>query len=112
MNISCHLPYHIYLPPDYRDQDAPVVLESNNETLTLKLTNLTVSELRWISVWDRRSSVDFGSLVLKTETEATEEKNEKSNDLEKSNQTPSLTVNGKGREYFLLFSFNLIRKER
>ena len=40
--------------------------------------------------------MDFGSLVLKTETEAAEEKIEKSNDLEKSNQTPSLTVNGKG----------------
>ena len=38
--------------------------------------------------------MDFGSLVLKTETD---EKIEESNDLEKSNQTPSLTVNGKGK---------------
>ena len=49
----------------YRDQSAPVLGRSDGERMTLTLpSNMKVGDLKWISVWCRRFTVDFGNLIF------------------------------------------------
>ena len=49
----------------YRDQSAPVLGRSDDEMITLTLpSNMKVGDLKWISVWCRRFTVDFGNLIF------------------------------------------------
>merc|ERR1719347_1446987 len=50
---------------EYRNEDAPVFKASSQEAITLFLPDtMKVSDLRWISVWCRQFSVDFGNLMF------------------------------------------------
>merc|ERR1712048_170516 len=50
---------------EYRDPQAPVLKAASQETLTLMLpSTMKVSELKWISVWCRLYTVDFGHLIF------------------------------------------------
>ena len=49
----------------YRDQNAPVLGRFVNQRISLTLpSNMKVGDLKWISVWERRFSVDFGNLIF------------------------------------------------
>ena len=49
----------------YRDTSAPVLGRSDDEQIALKLpSNMKVGDLKWISVWCRRFTVDFGNLIF------------------------------------------------
>ena len=49
----------------YRDQSAPVLGRSDDEKITLTLpANMKVGDLKWVSVWCRRFTVDFGNLIF------------------------------------------------
>ena len=49
----------------YRDSSAPVLGRSDDEQIALKLpANMKVGDLKWISVWCRRFTVDFGNLIF------------------------------------------------
>ena len=52
----------------------PVLEAANDETLTLPLTGsgLTVSDLKWLSVWCVEFAVDFGSVEFSVEHEELE----------------------------------------
>eukprot|EP00092_Neocalanus_flemingeri_P050266 GFUD01058046.1.p1 GENE.GFUD01058046.1~~GFUD01058046.1.p1 ORF type:complete len:142 (-),score=23.89 GFUD01058046.1:98-523(-) len=50
---------------EYRNQDAPILKAASNEDLTLILPeNIKVSEIKWLSVYDRKFDVDFGNLMF------------------------------------------------
>merc|ERR1711934_683033 len=50
---------------EYRNLDAPLLGASTNEQVTLTLPpHMKVSDLKWLSVWCRRASADFGSLTF------------------------------------------------
>ncbi len=50
----------------YTDPDAPILRQFFGEDVELTLPpNVTVDELRWISVWCRRFAINFGDLILK-----------------------------------------------
>jgi len=50
---------------EYRNEDAPVLKASSQEAITLFLPDtMKVSDLKWISVWCRQFSVDFGNLMF------------------------------------------------
>lgn len=54
----------------YRDDSAPVLKAASQETLTLILPDhMKVSDLKWMSVWCRLYSVDFGNLIFPAEFE-------------------------------------------
>jgi len=61
---------HPYVEPgyyEYRDRSAPVLNGAYKEQITLRLPeNLTVSDIKWLSVWDRKFSVDHGHLIFPT----------------------------------------------
>merc|ERR1712066_707281 len=49
----------------YRDAKAPILGKYEGETVTLKMpANMKVGDLKWISVWCRKFSIDFGSLIF------------------------------------------------
>merc|ERR1711988_1437796 len=49
----------------YRDSRAPVLGRFDGETVTFKMpANVKVGDLKWISVYDRKFSIDFGSLTF------------------------------------------------
>ena len=49
----------------YRDQSAPVLGRSEGERIALKMpAGMKVGDLKWISVWCRRFTVDFGNLIF------------------------------------------------
>jgi len=50
---------------EYRDQAAPVLPAAANQQITLRLPGeMKVGDLKWLSVWCRRYSVDFGNLIF------------------------------------------------
>jgi hypothetical protein len=54
----------------YRDEEAPVLKSAVDEEVVLTLPpNMKVSDLKWISVWCRKFSVDFGNLIFHSEPE-------------------------------------------
>lgn len=54
----------------YTDPDAPILRQFFGEDLELTLPpNVTVEELRWISVWCRRFAINFGDLILQKPAE-------------------------------------------
>ena len=61
---------HPYVEPgyyEYRDQSAPILKGAAKEQIILRLPeNLTVSDIKWLSVWDRKFSVDHGHLISPT----------------------------------------------
>jgi len=53
---------------EYRNQDAPILGAASNEAVTLILPeHLKVSDLKWLSVWCRKFSVDFGNVIFATD---------------------------------------------
>jgi hypothetical protein len=49
----------------YRDQDAPTLGAYESETITLTIPEgWQMSDIKWISVWCRQFSVNFGELVV------------------------------------------------
>ena len=49
----------------FRDSRAPVLGRFDGETVTLKMpANVKVEDLKWISVWIRKFSIDAGSLTF------------------------------------------------
>merc|ERR1711892_842786 len=55
---------------EYTNGEAPVLGVSVDEDLVLTLpAHIKVSDLKWISVWCRKFSVDFGNLIFPTEPE-------------------------------------------
>jgi len=53
---------------EYRNLDAPLLGASTNEQVTLTLPpHMKVSDLKWLSVWCREFSIDFGSLTFSPE---------------------------------------------
>merc|ERR1711915_830874 len=49
----------------YRDESAPVLKAASNEAVTLILPEgMKVSDLKWLSVWCRRFTVDFGNVMF------------------------------------------------
>lgn len=49
----------------YRDESAPVLLRAEDEDVVLTLPpEIKVSSLKWISVWCRKFTVDFGHLIF------------------------------------------------
>ena len=49
----------------YRDAKAPILGKYEGETVTLKMpANMKVGDLKWISVWCRKFSVDFGHVII------------------------------------------------
>ena len=61
---------------EYRDQSAPILKGAAKEQIILRLPeNLTVSDIKWLSVWDRKFSVDHGHLIFPTNKSATTTKN-------------------------------------
>eukprot|EP00091_Calanus_sinicus_P000313 TRINITY_DN10248_c0_g1_i1.p1 TRINITY_DN10248_c0_g1~~TRINITY_DN10248_c0_g1_i1.p1 ORF type:complete len:250 (-),score=55.75 TRINITY_DN10248_c0_g1_i1:196-945(-) len=54
----------------YRDEEAPVLKAAVDEDVVLTLPpHMKVSDLKWISVWCRKFSVDFGNLIFHSEPE-------------------------------------------
>jgi len=52
----------------YRDTSAPVLKAYSNEQIQLRLPkDMKVGDLKWLSVWCRKFTVDFGSLVFPTD---------------------------------------------
>jgi len=50
---------------EYRNQEAPLLGASSNEQVMLSLPpHMKVSDLKWLSVWCRKFTVDFGSLTF------------------------------------------------
>jgi len=50
---------------EYRDQSAPILGKYDGKDLTLTLpSTMKLSTVKWISVWCRRFSVDFGNLIF------------------------------------------------
>jgi len=62
---------HPYVEPgyyEYRDQSAPILQGSAKEQITLRLPeNMKVGDIKWLSVWCRKFSVDFGNLIFPTD---------------------------------------------
>jgi len=62
---------HPYVEPgyyEYRDQSAPILKGSAKEQITLRLPeNMKVGDIKWLSVWCRKFSVDFGNLIFPTD---------------------------------------------
>ena len=53
---------------EYRDQSAPILKGSAKEQITLRLPeNMKVGDIKWLSVWCRKFSVDFGNLIFPTD---------------------------------------------
>ena len=53
---------------EYRDQSAPILKGSAKEQITLRLPeNMKVGDIKWLSVWCRKFSVDFGNLIIPTD---------------------------------------------
>ena len=49
----------------YRDSRAPVLGRFDGETVTFKMpANVKVGDLKWISVYDRKFSIDSGSVTF------------------------------------------------
>merc|ERR1719187_3077713 len=49
----------------YRNEAAPILKAASQETVTLVLPeNMKVSDLKWLSVWCRKFSVDFGNVMF------------------------------------------------
>lgn len=49
----------------YRDNSAPVLKGASNEQVTLRLPEgVSVGDLKWLSVWCRRFTVDFGNVMF------------------------------------------------
>ena len=49
----------------FRDSRAPVLGRFDGETVTFKMpANVKVGDLKWISVWIRKFSIDAGSLTF------------------------------------------------
>jgi len=58
---------------EYRNEDAPILGAASNEAVTLILPeHLKVSELKWLSVWCRKFSVDFGNVIFATDVKIPE----------------------------------------
>jgi len=54
----------------YRDNSAPKLGRYDGEKITLKMpANMKVGDFKWISVWCRRFSIDFGNLIFPTNIE-------------------------------------------
>merc|ERR1712088_475450 len=50
---------------EYRNDAAPILGAASNEQVMLSLPpNMKVSDLKWLSVWCRKFTVDFGSLTF------------------------------------------------
>ena len=62
---------HPYVEPgyyEYRDQSAPILKGAAKEQITLRLPeNMKVGDIKWLSVWCRKFSVDFGNLIFPTD---------------------------------------------
>jgi len=62
---------HPYVEPgyyEYRDQSAPILKGAAKEQITLRLPeNMKVGDIKWLSVWCRKFSVDFGNLIIPTD---------------------------------------------
>ena len=62
---------HPYVEPgyyEYRDQSAPILKGASKEQITLRLPeNMKVGDIKWLSVWCRKFSVDFGNLIFPTD---------------------------------------------
>ena len=62
---------HPYVEPgyyEYRDQSAPILGAAAKEQITLRLPeNMKVGDIKWLSVWCRKFSVDFGNLIIPTD---------------------------------------------
>ena len=55
----------------YADQDAPVLGQFIGQDVQLTLpAEIDVDQIKWISVWCRRFSVNFGDLIIKKTTES------------------------------------------
>ena len=53
---------------EYRDQSAPILKGAAKEQITLRLPeNMKVGDIKWLSVWCRKFSVDFGNLIFPTD---------------------------------------------
>ena len=53
---------------DYESPDAPVLGSFNGEDILLHLPpELKVSQLKWLSVWCRAFTVNFGDLIFPSE---------------------------------------------
>jgi len=58
---------------EYRNEAAPILKAASDETITLTLPpTLKVSDLKWLSVWCRLYSVDFGNLMIPADFEVPE----------------------------------------
>ncbi|XP_060527582.1 protein Skeletor, isoforms B/C isoform X2 [Cylas formicarius] len=52
-------------PEDYRGRDPPVLKAHNNTDIILRLPNgKRIRDIRWLSVWCRRFTVDFGEVFI------------------------------------------------
>merc|ERR1719331_2475605 len=53
---------------NFLHQSAPILKGSAKEQITLRLPeNMKVGDIRWLSVWCRKFSVDFGNLIFPTD---------------------------------------------
>jgi len=53
---------------EYRDSAAPILGAAANEAVTLILPeNMKVSDIKWLSVWCRKFTVDFGNVMFPTD---------------------------------------------
>ncbi|XP_048522667.1 protein Skeletor, isoforms B/C isoform X2 [Dendroctonus ponderosae] len=52
-------------PEDYRERDPPVLKSHNNTDIILRLPmGKRIRDIRWLSVWCRRFTVDFGEVFI------------------------------------------------
>ena len=57
---------------EYRDQSAPILKGAAKEEVTLRLPeNMKVGDIKWLAVWDRKFSVNFGNLIFPTDLNVT-----------------------------------------
>ena len=55
---------------EYRDQSAPILKGAAKEQITLRLPeNMKVGDIKWLSVWCRDYTIDFGHAVIASDAD-------------------------------------------